>query len=60
MDAVYDAYVNPESRAYGRSGLPRVTVYRVEFDQVDLWESYRGPANDTICADVFEHWLEPV
>ncbi len=59
VDVVYDAYMNPESRAYGRAGLPRVTVYRVEFAQADLWESYRGPANDRICADVFEHWLEP-
>ncbi len=59
VDVVYDAWMNPESRAYGRDGLPRVTVYRVEFDQADLWESYRGPATDTICADVFEHWLEP-
>ena len=59
VDAVYDTYMNPESRAYGRDGLPRVPLYRVEFHQTDLWQTYDGPAEDKVCADVFEHWLEP-
>ena len=60
VDAVYKAWVNPESRAYGHDGLPRVPLYRVEFSPTDLWQTYDGPGDDRLCADVFEHWLEPV
>jgi nitrile hydratase len=55
-----DAWLNPETRAYGESGLPKVTVYRIQFDQHDLWEDYDGPPGDSLIADVFAHWLEPV
>lgn len=55
-----DAWHNPETRAYGESGLPKVPVYRVQFDQHDLWEDYGGQPGDTLIVDVFEHWLVPV
>lgn len=58
--ADHDAWLNPETRAYGDTGLPKVPVYRVQFDQHELWESYPGPATDTLIVDVFQHWLEPV
>ena len=58
VDTVYKAWVNPESRAYGHDGLPKVPLYRVEFDPTDLWQTYDGLGEDRICADVFEHWLE--
>jgi hypothetical protein len=32
----------------------------VRFDQVDLWADYEGPQKDTLCIDIFEHWLEDV
>ena len=60
VTAVYGAFPNPESRAYGGSGLPKQPLYRVEFAQSDVWSSYRGPSGDKIYVDIYEHWLEPV
>jgi nitrile hydratase len=59
VDAVYGAFHNPETRAYGGSGLPKQPLYRVEFDQSDIWENYTGPYRDKICVDVYDNWLEP-
>ena len=50
---------NPESRAYGGSGLPKQPLYRVEFDQVAVWGRYLGSSGDKVCVDIYEHWLEP-
>ena len=50
---------NPEELAYGRSGLPRVRLYRVRFRQLDLWPDYQGQPGDTVDVDIFQHWLEP-
>ncbi len=55
----HGGWLNPETRAYGASGLPEITVYRVRFNQTDLWEEYDGPTDDTLIVDVFEHWLVP-
>ncbi len=51
---------NPEERAYGRPGLPPISVYWVRFRQRDLWPGYTGPDQDTAEVDVQEHWLEPI
>ena len=51
-------FPNPETRAKGHSGLPVIALYRVELMQSDLWPGYDGPAEDTLCVDLFEHWLE--
>jgi nitrile hydratase subunit beta len=59
VDAVYDPWPNPEEMAYGKTDGPRISVYRVEFDQTELWESYSGPERDRLVVDIFEHWLEP-
>ncbi len=53
------AFPNPESLAYGGSGLPKKQLYKVGFRQADLWDGYRGSADDTLYIDIFEHWLEP-
>lgn len=49
---------NAEERAYGRTGA-RVPLYRVRFRQCDLWPDYIGNDDDTLVADLYEHWLEP-
>ena len=54
---VHAAFANPETRAYGADGLPRLRLYLVEFAGSDLWPSAQG--DDRVCADLFEHWLEP-
>ena len=51
-------FPNAEERAYGRTGAPE-PLYRVRFRQHDLWPDYAGGANDTLVADIYEHWLEP-
>lgn len=53
---VHDTFPNPETRAYGESGLPERRLYLVEFTSTDVWGS---SADETcIAADVFEQWLE--
>jgi len=56
---VIGAYANPEELAYGRKGLPKRSLYWVQFRQTDLWPDYAGGAGDTAVVDVYEHWLEP-
>jgi nitrile hydratase subunit beta len=48
---------DPEALAYGRRA-ERQTLYRVRFQQSKLWPDYAGMAEDTLVADLFEHWLE--
>lgn len=59
VDAFWGSYRNPESLAYGGPGTPKQPLYRVEFNQSDLWEGYRGPGTDKLLIDVYQHWLEP-
>lgn len=58
VERVHASFANPETRAYGRDGLPKQPLYLVGFAQRDLWPDYRGHAGDRIYVDVFEHWLE--
>ena len=59
VESVLGEFRNPESLAYGGSGLPERPLYKVSFRQADLWEDYPGCADDTLCMDIYEHWLEP-
>ena len=59
IEAVIGRFPNPEDLAYGLSGLPERNLYKVGFKQEDLWVNYDGPAEDSLYADVYEHWLEP-
>lgn len=52
---VHSTFTDPETRAYGDSGLPERRLYLVDFPATEVW----GPGADgRILADVFEHWLE--
>jgi hypothetical protein len=53
------AFKNPESLAYGGSGLPERPLYKVGFRQTDLWDGYAGRTQDALYVDLYEHWLEP-
>lgn len=57
IESIAGHFADPEELAYGRSGLPKKTLYRVRFQQTELWPDYAGPASDTTVVDVFEHWL---
>lgn len=52
---VHATFTDPETRAYGASGLPERRLYLVEFAADEVWG---GQGEGVILADVFEHWLE--
>ena len=55
---VLGPYRNPEELAYGRSGEPRLPLYRVLFDTAGLWDDFSGAPGDTTVVDIYENWLE--
>lgn len=60
IEKALGTFKNPESLAYGGSGLPKKPLYKVGFRQTDLWDEYAGQANDVLYIDIYAHWLEPV
>ena len=58
IESLAGEFPNPEELAYGRTGMPRLALYRVVFRQPDLWPAYAGAATDTVIADIFDHWLD--
>ena len=59
IERVHGEFRNPESLAYGGSGLPREPLYMVGFRQSDLWaDRYRESPGDHLYVDIYEHWLE--
>lgn len=59
IERVVGPFPNPERLAYGHSGMPYKTLYRVHFRQSDLWSDYAGETDDTLEIEIYEHWLEP-
>ncbi|MGY9057558.1 MAG: SH3-like domain-containing protein [Alphaproteobacteria bacterium] len=51
-------FPNPEQIAYYQKGEMR-TLYEIRFSPADVWGEYKGPATDSIIADIYDHWLEP-
>ncbi len=58
IETIEGPYLNPEELAYGRSGIPEKTLYRVRFQQIDLWPDFIGNPRDTAIVDIYEHWLD--
>lgn len=50
---------NPEQQAYGLKGDP-LTLYRVRFTMAEVWGDMAESPGDTLDAEIYEHWLEPV
>ena len=59
VERVAGAFGNPEELADGRRDGERVALYRVRFNQLDVWASYAGASEDSLDVELFEHWLEP-
>jgi nitrile hydratase len=59
IDYYCGAFENPEERAYGRIGGPRVPLYRVRLRQRDLWPDYDGADGDSLVLEIYDHWLRP-
>lgn len=54
-------FPDPELKAYGGSGRPDRTLYRIEFKMRELWgERYKGPQGDTLLIDIYENWLSSI
>jgi hypothetical protein len=56
IERIYGEFLNPESLAFGRDGLPKKVLYLVGFDQAELWG--KAHPRDKLMVDIFEHWLE--
>jgi hypothetical protein len=50
-------YLNPEDLAVGQTAGPAVPLYRVRFRQTRLWPDYAGSPLDTLCIEIYDHWL---
>lgn len=60
INALSGSFYDPETRAYGGSGIPKRELYLVEFDMRSLWGNrYRGREGDSLLVDLYEQWLEP-
>ncbi len=59
IERICGAFRNPEDLAFGKYETIRIPLYRVRFDQVEVWDDYAGNPDDTIEVEIFEHWLEP-
>ena len=51
------AFPNPEELAYRQKATAR-PLYRVRFTMAEVWGDGAERAQDTIDAEIFEHWLE--
>ena len=59
IDQVVGDYHNPEELAYGRKGTKKLMLYRVRFNQKNVWNNYKGPSKDSLIVDIYENWLHP-
>jgi nitrile hydratase subunit beta len=59
IDHYCGTFENPEERAYGRIGRPRIPLYRVRLMQRDLWPDYNGAEGDSLVLEIYDHWLRP-
>lgn len=59
IERICGAFGNPEELAYGRTDQPDVPLYRVRFTMAEIWGSETETPEDTIDAEIFEHWLQP-
>ena len=53
------AYGNPERQAYGQIGDKR-ELFRVRFTMAEIWGNDAENPDDTLDAEIYEHWLEEV
>jgi nitrile hydratase len=58
IETVHGAFRNPETRAYGDSGLPKQFLYLVAFDLNHIWGPDAALPQDKLLIDLYEHWLE--
>lgn len=52
-------FANPEALAYRRPAPPK-PLYRVRFTMAEVWGATAENPDDTLDAEIFAHWLEPL
>jgi nitrile hydratase len=57
--SLHGSFRDPEKLAYHKPGLPRLPLYMVRFEYSELWPERKSAGSATICADLYQHWLEP-
>jgi len=57
IERICGAFANPEELAYGRDGRPVRVLYRVRFTMAEVWGADHPAPDDTVDAEIFEHWL---
>ena len=50
-------YESPEQRAYALPA-PEHQLYRVRFSMAELWGDAAETSQDTLDAEIYEHWIE--
>ena len=58
IERLCGTFGNPEELAQQRSGEPAQPLYRVRFQQKDVWPGYKGNPEDVLEVEIFQHWLE--
>ncbi|SFI45291.1 SH3-like domain-containing protein [Jannaschia pohangensis] len=58
VERVLGPFGNPEQLAYGHTP-DRLPLYRVRFRMADVWGD-EGHRDDTLDAEIYAHWLEPL
>ncbi|HCP81564.1 MAG TPA: nitrile hydratase [Octadecabacter sp.] len=51
-------FPNPEDLAYGQPATAK-PLHRVRFTMAEIWGADAENPNDTLDAEIYEHWLEP-
>jgi nitrile hydratase len=52
-------FENPEQRAY-RQKADALKLLRVRFEMSEIWGDEAETPTDTLDAEIYEHWLEPI
>ena len=52
------AFPNPEDLAYGNTAQA-LPLHRVRFTMAQVWGADAEAPNDTLDAEIYEHWSEP-
>jgi len=58
IERICGCHGDPSFLAFGLEA-PTVQLYRVRFQQKDIWPEHHFHSNDVVEVEVYEHWLEP-
>ncbi len=59
IERALGTFPDPERLAY-RQPAPLSPLYRVRFTMAELWGDSAENPNDTVDAEIYAHWLEPL